>query len=56
MLSEYFQEYLDLVPSDIVAGLILLRRHQKIQESHRVCRFLSDKEENSEVRPIKYLI
>eukprot|EP00795_Rhopilema_esculentum_P005103 gene5103-221_t len=42
LLSEYFQEYLDLVPSDFVAGLILLRRHQKFLESQRIATFLDE--------------
>eukprot|EP00794_Sanderia_malayensis_P012703 gene12703-14007_t len=48
LLSEYFHKYEDLVPSDIVAGLILLRRHQKVLEARRVDRYLSDRE-NEEV-------
>eukprot|EP00112_Aurelia_sp_Birch-Aquarium-sp1_P019699 Seg493.3 transcript_id=Seg493.3/GoldUCD/mRNA.D3Y31 product="Sn1-specific diacylglycerol lipase alpha" protein_id=Seg493.3/GoldUCD/D3Y31 len=43
LLSEYFQEYLDLVPSDIVAGLILLRRHQKALEARKIEKLLKDR-------------
>ena len=33
LFADYFQSYADLVPSDILAGLILLRQKQKYEES-----------------------
>ena len=34
--SDYFCAYTDLVPSDILAGMILLRQKQKYEESTRI--------------------
>lgn len=39
-LSEYFQGYEDLVPSDILAGMILLRQYQKHEEIQQIERDL----------------
>ena len=42
LFSDYFHCYNDLVPSDILAGLILLRQKQKFDESQRVKKELKD--------------
>ena len=60
LLSDYFQEYMDLVPSDIVCGLILLRRRQKVLEARHISRFLRESEGSSKVSslsifPVQYL-
>ena len=42
LFAEYFHSYTDLVPSDILAGIILLRQKQKYEESERVKQELKD--------------
>ena len=35
LFTEFFRD-LDVVPSDVVAGLVLLRKHQKMRRKHIV--------------------
>jgi hypothetical protein len=38
LLQEFFRD-LDVVPSDVFAGIVLLRRHQKIGMRHVVAQY-----------------
>ena len=40
LFTDYFRSYHDLVPSDILAGMILLRQKQKFEEFKRIQREL----------------